>query len=305
LTGLLRPEQFFDGRMRLSPSASEDAFRPLCEHLGLDLAATASMTIHLANVKMANAVRLVSVREGHDPRRFAIVAFGGAGPLHACSVAEEIGISHVIVPRHPGAFSAVGLLSANLRRDFVRAWPVRLSAVSEQEFAATLAAFRTTVESEMAAVADGREVIWDCVADVRYAGQASELMVPVASAADGLLVELARRFNALHLAKFGYKERDAELEVMNLRLTGWAVVETAPLGSIPARTSGAPDLRRYPARLPGSPEIAFVERASLFADDMLQGPLVVTEPTATTFVPTGWCLRVDPSGNLDITHSRE
>ncbi|MFK8251832.1 hydantoinase/oxoprolinase family protein [Ancylobacter terrae] len=299
--GLLRSEFFLGGRMKLVPEAAETAFAPIATALGEPVERVAAMVLHLANVKMANAVRLVSVRDGHDPRDFALVAFGGAGPLHACAVAEEIGVRRVVVPRFPGAFSAFGLLSANLKRDFVRSWPIRLSALDEARLRDELTAFRAGVEAEMAAIAKGRPVEWSFRADLRYVGQASELIVPIEHLTAPTIHGLAERFHAVHRAKFGYDERDADVEMMNLRLSGSVAVATPPLPDFPARSGAPVPLGRLPSRLEGAPLLAFAQRDELMAGDAIAGPAVIAEPTATTFVPRGWSMTVDPQGHLDLS----
>lgn len=297
--GLLRDGQFFSGEMRLDIEAARRAFAPIAGALDTSVEDVAGMTLKLANVRMANAVRLVSVREGYDPRDFALVAFGGAGPLHACSVADELGIDHVIVPRFPGAFSALGLLSANLRRDYLRAWPVRLSQVTDETLRRELETLRASAEAEMLGLAAGRPVEWLCHADVRYVGQASELLVPLASCEKATLAELATGFHALHKAKFGYEETDAGIEIMNLRMTGCAVVAVP---TMPPITAGA--MPAEPAMeetlMPGARSCLFAERESLGSGAGFAGPAIVSEPTATTFVPPGWRLDVDEWGHLDL-----
>ncbi len=302
--GLLRPESFLGGRMELMPDAAEQVFETLAQDLAEPVERVAAMVLHLANVKMANAVRLVTVREGHDPRDFALVAFGGAGPLHACAVADEIGVEHVIVPRFPGAFSAFGLLSADLKRDFVKSWPTRLSAVDDTLLRLNLAEFRAEMEPEMTEIAKGRAVIWSWRADLRYAGQASELIVPIDDPATVTVAMLVDRFHAIHRAKFGYDELDAETEIMNLRLTGSIAIETQQLPTLSGRTGTAAQVGRLPSRLPGTADLAFAQRADLAAGDTIAGPAVISEPTATTFVPRGWSLRVDSQGHLDLAKDR-
>jgi N-methylhydantoinase A len=295
ILGLLRPEQFFDGRMMLSIAAAEAAFQAIADRLQKPLDVVAAMVFHLANVKMANAVRLVSVREGHDPRSFALVAFGGAGPLHACNVAEEIGINHVIVPRFPGAFSAFGLLSANLRRDYLRSWPKRLSSVQGSDLRTVLVDLRTSAEPEMSAIAKGRPIAWEYRADLRYVGQASELTVTLNDGEATRIEELAESFHGLHAAKFGYDERDAEVEAMNLRLTGQVHVDVMPLPKFAPRL-GAP----IAGPPPKDASIEFCSRSALLNGDIVSGRAIVTEPTATTYVPLGWQLTVDEQGHLDL-----
>lgn len=297
--GLLRDGQFFNGEMRLDVEAARAAFTPVASALSVEPDAVAAMTLTLANVKMANAVRLVTVREGHDPRDFALVAFGGAGPLHACSVADEIGVTHVIVPRFPGAFSALGLLSANLRRDYLRAWPVRLSDVSDTKLQSEWTALRRSAEAEMTEIASGRPVEWGYHADIRYVGQASELLVPVASAEHASIAELAEAFHMLHKAKFGYDERESAIEVINLRVTGFAVVAVPSMPALAAKAHGKPPMNET-TRMPGAEDCLFADRDDLGTGSVLAGPAIIGEPTATTFVPPGWQLSVDEWGHLDL-----
>ena len=302
--GLLRDGQFFGGEMRLDADAARSAFKPVAEAIATSPEDVAAMTLKLANVKMANAVRLVTVREGHDSRDFSLVAFGGAGPLHACNVADEIGIEHVIVPCFPGAFSALGLLSANLRRDYLRAWPVRLAEVSDARLREELIALRRSAEEELNLLAAGRPIEWACHADVRYVGQASELLVPVTSPEHASVAELAAQFHDLHLAKFGYDERDAGIEVMNLRVTGFAVVAVPSMPMMAASDSMASAAMQR-TLLPGSEECRFADRDDLGSGVELSGPAIITEPTATTFVPPGWRLTVDDWGHLDLRRAKQ
>jgi N-methylhydantoinase A len=298
--GLLRSEFFLGGRMTLMPEAAEAAFERLAEELGEPIERIAGMVLHLANVKMANAVRIVSIREGHDPRDFALVAFGGAGPLHACAVAEEIGVHHVVVPRFPGAFSALGLLSADLQRDFVRSWSSRLFAVDDAEFRQALETFLDAVNDEVAAIAKNRPIAWTFSADLRYVGQASELIVPIDNRGKVTTASLAERFHEIHHAKFGYNERDADIEAMNLRLTGTIKVEAPSLPDFPRRYGQAVATSWLPSRFLGDETMIFAQRADLMAGDAISGPAVIAEPTATTFVPRGWSMGVDSRGHFDL-----
>lgn len=302
--GLLRDGHFFSGEMRLDVEAARAAFQPVATAMSISPEDVAAMTLKLANVKMANAVRLVTVREGHDPRDFSLVAFGGAGPLHACSVADEIGIEHVIVPRFPGAFSALGLLSANLRRDYLRAWPMRLSEVPDEKLRDEWMALRRSAEAEMTGIAAGRSVEWTYHADIRYVGQASELLVPAASAERASIAELTEAFHALHKAKFGYDERESGIEVMNLRVTGFAVVAVPAMPQIKASATKTLSSKER-TRMPGAEDCLFADRDDLGAGSRLIGPAIITEPTATTFVSPGWHLAVDDWGHLDLHRAEQ
>jgi N-methylhydantoinase A len=298
--GLLRSEFLLGGRMMLAPDAADAAFELLAGKLGEPIERIAGMVLHLANVKMANAVRIVSVREGHDPRDFALVAFGGAGPLHACAVAEEIGIRHVVVPRFPGASSAFGLLSADLQRDFVRSWSLRLFASDDAELLQVLQTFQDAVHDEVVALAKNRPIAWTFSVDLRYVGQASELIVPIDNPRKVTTASLAERFHEIHHAKFGYDERDADIEAMNLRLTGSIKVEVPSLPDFPRRYGQAVATSRLPSQFLGGENLLFAQRADLMAGDAISGPVVIAEPTATTFVPLGWSMSVDARGHFDL-----
>src|SRR5262249_10210981 len=139
-----------------------------------------------------------------------------------------------------------------------------------------------------------------CRADLRYAGQASELIVPVDDPERATVASLVERFHTIHRAKFGYDEPDAEVEIMNLRLTGSIAVETQPLPRFAERSGPPLQLGRLPSRLPGEDYVDFAQRADLAAGDTIAGPAVIAEPTATTFVPRGWSMSVDAQGHLDL-----
>lgn len=298
--GLLRDRAFFGGKIALDREGAVRAYRSLAEKVGGTMESLAYKTYTVANHKMANAVRLVSVREGHDPRDYTFVAFGGAGPLHACHLAAELGISRVVVPVHPGAFSALGLLCADFQRDWVKTW---LQPVSSLADAALRAEFRHLLDAagpEMAALGAGSRVQWLGEADLRYRGQAYELSILVANLAAASVRDLVARFHARHAAQFGFSEPGSEVELVNLRIRG---VVPRPRPRLPRLRRVKPDPARHePGRvfvrrwLP----CVFVPRDVLAPGEQLRGPAVVEEETATTFVPPGWRLGVDPFGHLAI-----
>ncbi|HET6521008.1 MAG TPA: hydantoinase/oxoprolinase family protein, partial [Geminicoccaceae bacterium] len=204
--GRLNPAYFSGGEIALDPRAARDAVAPLSTHLGLDEAATAAGIIRIADAAMSRALRLVSVQRGKDPRGFKLVAFGGAGPLHAVALAAEAGIGTVLVPPRPGLFSAFGLLTADLRHDFATTVVGRLldmdAAILEAVFAELAARGRAVLEGEGVGPADMRV---ERTLDVRYVGQSCYLSVGIDDPAitAGTLRDVARRFNRQHLATYG------------------------------------------------------------------------------------------------------
>jgi N-methylhydantoinase A len=224
--------------------------------------------LRVADATMERALRTVTVRRGIDPRPCTLVAFGGAGPLHACALADALGMRDILVPVDPGAFSAHGMRSADRRRDFVRT-----VLLDGREVAARLPEL-------FAPLRQGDAALEIATADARYAGQSHEL--PVTADAD-----LVARFHDAHERAFGYCDRTRNVEVTNLRL---AAIDPAPrLAPLPPRPP-SPPARRGPKRM---------ARAEL--EGAVLGPTVLTEVTATTIVPAGWQARALADGTLHVT----
>ena len=301
LVGLLRESTFFGGGLQLSRSAAEQCFGPLGAQLKLSAGEAAEKVLHIANHKMANAVRIVSLREGHDPRRCALVAFGGAGPLHACAVASDLGCSRVIVPMYPGAFSAFGLLCADLRRDFVQSVVRPVSGLNDQELLAMFGRLMRDSQHAVRQVGSGRPS-WQFQVDARYRGQAYEVAVDTLRRRP-VLSRTVSRFHALHEQQFGFSDSNAEVEIVNIRAVA-AFPRQKPI--FPA-LQGRPKLRSDRGAIfvaGGLREARFVKRESLPLDGSLEGPLVIEEATATTYIPEGWRIRVTSTGHIDATPLR-
>ncbi|MFO1056923.1 MAG: hydantoinase/oxoprolinase family protein [Dongiaceae bacterium] len=298
LMGLLRASTFFGGRMALDRAAASAALGPLATRLGESVEAVAEKVFTIANVKMANAVRLVSVREGHDPRDFSLFAFGGAGPLHACAVADDLGIPRVVVPVFPGAFSAFGLLCADLERDFVRSDLRPFSALDD---AALDAAFGALLEEARGVAAEmgAGAARWHRTAEMRYRGQAYEVQVPLARG-PARTQRLLADFHARHRRQFGFSEPGSEVELVNLRVKGRWARRKPSFAALPG-TGEAPEGEAGTIQVGGRPGACrFHARDALPRGATLAGPAVVEESTATTFVPAGWRLTVTEFGHLDL-----
>jgi N-methylhydantoinase A/oxoprolinase/acetone carboxylase beta subunit len=203
--GFLDPERPLAGGVRLDAGAAHAAIGRLAEKLGLDDArACAEGIVRVANTEMVRALRVVTVERGIDPRRFALLAFGGAGPLHAAAIAEELGIARIVVPRAAGVLSALGLAAADRRRDAARSVLLRGAELTDAALA------------ELAGGAD--EVTWD----VRYAGQSHELALRGVEPRAGAVREA---FGAAHEERYGYRDGEAEVELVTVRT---ALVEPGP-----------------------------------------------------------------------------
>jgi N-methylhydantoinase A len=236
---------------------------------------------------MSRALRVVTVERGIDPRGFALMPFGGAGPMHAAAVAEELGMSRVLCPRAGGVLSALGLCASERRRDTAKTVLLDLSRTSAEDIAREVDSLRQGLEAGMAG-AEQRLTY-----ELRYRGQAFEL--PVGGSATPAPADLAERFAAAHEERFGFRDPGADVELVNVRL---AVVEAAadprPVaagGEGPAedeRTAWFAG-RRVPARvIRGEPPAGF-EAA---------GPVIFELPETTLVLPAAWRARVDPAGTI-------
>ena len=310
ILGRLHAERFLGGEMRLDLRAAETALNAnVADPLGLDLTTAADGILRIAATAMSYAVKGVTTERGLDVGDFALVAYGGAGPLHAAEVARELGIRTVIVPDAPGVFSAIGMLFADLRYDFVRTWFVRLEQASFDELE------RIYAEME----ADGRRAIAGAsvaphavtvkrAADVRYVGQEHavtvELPLPLFAAKDRDGIK--RCFDAMHELRYGTSAPDERAEIVSLRTTVTGVMRKPPRTTI---KSG--DARPVAAALGGTRPVFFREaggfvrtqtyaRAALLAGNRIAGPALVEEHASTTVLGPHDALEVDQFGDLVI-----
>jgi N-methylhydantoinase A len=300
--GHLRPNRFLGGRMPLYPDRAAAALAPLAEAFG-SLEAAAAAVLGVANSNMERAIRVVSVERGHDPRDFTLVAFGGAGPLHGCDLAELLRIPRVLVPPYPGVLSALGMVAAPVTRDAFRSWlrPV----TTERDTAASLreAVAELRREASAALRADGLPAArarFELSLALRYLGQSYELPVPApVPRPERILAD----FHAAHARRFGHADESRPVEAVTLLLR--AVLPGAPLDL------AAPPPEPGPARL-GSVEAYFdrprraalYQRERLCPGDRLRGPAIVVQLDTTTVLPPGWSGRVDERGNLLLEGGR-
>ncbi|MGH9602498.1 MAG: hydantoinase/oxoprolinase family protein, partial [Terriglobales bacterium] len=259
-------------------------------HSSLSLERFASGVVRVVNANMEAALRVVSIERGHDPRDFTLVAFGGAGPLHACELAQALGIPRVLVPQNPGALSALGILMSNVVKDYSRTvlWPVSGGLPNTK----LRAVFR---ELERAAFADFLSERWPGrvrfarSVDVRYRGQGYELSVPFTSA-------LLRRFHQEHQRRYGYSHPKREVELVTLRLRAMIPARAVGLRAEAGKKQAA---GTAPVYFEGTFRPTYIyDRSSLVAGKRYAGPAVITEYSATSVVPPGMRFRVDSAGNL-------
>ena len=261
-----------------------------------DVATAAASILLLGVTKMAAAVHEISVARGFDPREFALLSYGGAGPLHAALVAEEIGIPRVIVPPSPGAFSAFGALCSALSKDRSRIVLQVLDAdvleAAEQAFGAMLCALREEFAAEgteVAAMLEERQF------DLRYRGQAHELTITAPRGT--ALPELIERFEAAFERQFGRRDTGRDVELVNLRVVGRIPIE-APAWTAPGGGTGRPTGTRDLPDLPAPCDVW--SRADILPGMQIDGPAVIEEMSATTWLPPGWRLSLGAIGQMDL-----
>lgn len=304
VVGIIPADTKIAGRFAVDRTAALDAFAPLAEKLGTDVFSAANQAIRLANVAMAAAIREVSLERGHELEKASIVAYGGAGALHAAAVADEIGIERVVVPPYSGLTSAYGLLAAAFRRDFAFTWiqsdfaqlPVpALRDVTDtqlREAIRDVGAFGVDVEQLTAA--------W--IADMRYQGQGFELGVPFEPSSAQAVAEMTRDFHQVHKRQFGHSDtaRSVQLVTIRLRLAGPTPVLVPPRPPSVDTAAVEAHLQYSDGQLP----VTIIHRGAL-GGGVTPGPLIVIDSSATTFVPAGWFATVDVHHNLVVQRNEQ
>jgi N-methylhydantoinase A len=284
--GYLRDGAELGGEVVLRRDLSEKALETLGKKLGLDAEETALGIVRVANAEMVRALRVISVERGLDPREFALLAFGGAGGMHACSLAEELGMETVLVPRAGGVLSALGLAISDLRRDYVRPYLTALDGVDEEKFEETFG------DMENTAAEDLEEPEYTRRADLRYRGQSFELTVE----ADAL-EKLEERFHEAHEQRYGYRMEDEPIELVNLRLVATVPVEKPELDEPPAEGEAGSDQRE--ANFDGEwREVPVFDRERMGEGSEVTGPAIVEFKESTCVVRPGWRGAVDGVGTL-------
>jgi N-methylhydantoinase A len=301
--GRLQPDHFLGGRMALHV---DRAFAALA-HLGGPAEANAAAVIRVANANMERAIRVISVERGYDPREFTLVAFGGAGPLHACEVAQSLRIPRVLVPPWPGVLSAFGMVTAPVTRVFQRA-VMRQLVATDAEGAGWIQQLAESLEREGREDLRrdgyrGEQIGVELALDMRYTGQSFEISVPISDIASATADEIAGRFHDLHLQRYGHADSSRPVEVVNLRcrvlVPGQSPALTPP-PELPGGVDRAIAQRTRQWYESGWHEGGVYSRELLCAGDAITGPAVIVQMDTTTAVPPEWTARVDAIGNVLI-----
>jgi N-methylhydantoinase A len=318
--GRLDAGRFLGGRMRLDLERCRAKMQELAREISLPMEAAAWGVIRVANSNMERAIRFISVERGHDPREFALVSFGGAGPLHACELAAALGIPRVLVPPHPGVLSALGMVMADIVKDYSQTVMVPAKDLGSERIQGL---FRPMSQQGLAdLLAEGcavTDITLLPALDMRYVGQSYELTIPMPEDGAGSsgaelrtwdVSRLAQAFHTAHERRFSYASRGEPIEIVNLRLTA---VGTGPKPVFARRPAGRLDPKagqigyknvHFPD--PEHPDAArpiptaLYERERLDSGNMVIGPAVVFQLDSTTVIPPGWAATVDGWANLVI-----
>jgi N-methylhydantoinase A len=306
ILGRLNPIHLLGGAMPIDRTAAERAIAVLAARVALDPLELASGVVRLIDAEMARALRMVSIERGHDPRRFAMIAFGGGGPLHACALAAALGVRRVIVPQGPGLFSAAGLLTSPLKVSLVRPVLGGITVAGPGQLAELFVSMAAEAGADLRRqAADAAAIRSVSTLDMRYAGQSFELSVPVTPTAEAWLDDAFAAFHARHRAVYGYASPNHEVEIVAARLAATAPAEVevgmAPLASpssaLPAPTNHRPVFFDQAGGFTVTP---VYWRDDLPASTELTGPAVIEQYDATTLLHPGWQLAVDVDGNLRL-----
>jgi N-methylhydantoinase A len=307
ILGRLSPESFLGGEMRLDRIAAEKALRDkLAQPLAVNLQRAAAGTLQVATAAMANAVRHVTLERGLDPRDFTLVAYGGGGPLHAASVAKELSIGKIIIPNAPGHFSALGMLMADLRRDYVQTLFERMDDLEmfqlEDHFQ------KLEDEGRQALLASGippERIVFERAADMRYVGQehAVAVRMPANAGDESARTEIKRRFDEAHELRYSHSAPEESADIVSLRVSAIGRLRKPHFAQIAQGQAMPPANSRRGARTvlfegAGAIESPVYDREKLLQGNVIAGPAIIEEVASTTVVEPGDTATVNGFGHL-------
>lgn len=291
--GRLRADAFLGGTMPLDGEAAHRAVTRVAADLGCTVEEAALGIVRIADEHMAQALRLISVQRGEDPRHYTLVSFGGAGGLHVCALAEAMGMTHALMPRHAGVLSALGMIAARPGRQFSQS---RIGILDVMDETGIEADFESLIlrgrEALMQEGIDEADLVPACSADLRYRGQSFSLNLPWQGSA-----HTVAEFHALHERRYGHRlATPVELVTLRVSLRGKGVEP-----HLPPLANGVPAQPKQWARLHGiATAVPVYDRDTLVRDQVLTGPTLVTERVGTLWIAPGWTAAVDGVGNIPL-----
>ncbi len=299
IRGFIRVDNFVGGEFPLNFDASKDVHNTLGKKCGMSNEELAEAVIKITTNNMKQAVRVVSTERGNDPRNYTLVAFGGAGPLHAVELADELGISQVLIPRHAGLLSAFGLLVADIIRDYVQTDVKPFTALSQDDIRKAMNKLIDMAREEFSEYGYKKEeIIYSSSADVRYQGQAFELNVPITT--DITVKELEGLFHKNHQMRYGHSSIDEHVEIVNYRLQAKVIRREEKLAFKEDKRADDSTFKKQ-VYIDGKwKSCDFFSRKSLKKGDRVVGLAIVEEETSTCYLPEGWMAEVLENKSLLI-----
>lgn len=301
--GHMSPKHFLGGRMEMNEEKTHRTFESYGNQFDLDKITAAEGVCEIANHKMADAIRELTVKRGIDPRRFSILAFGGAGPMHAALIAEMLDIKEVIVPANPGVFSAWGMLHADIRHDTGKTKVSLLNDLQEEDFCRNFDELKEELDEVLKKEGiQEKEKKYLCTLDMRYFGQEYTISVEIPDKAIFNKVQIEEDYSKIYERLYGHHSSENIIEIVNYRMTVLVPVNKV---SAAQRTSDLPakaleqiqgyfESKKY--------DIDIYKRECLVTGSEIHGPAIVVELTSTTIVPPGWKLWVDESDSMIMTN---
>ena len=293
--GRLSPEHFLGGERQLEVKPISDAIASFAAQMNLSMTDAAEGIVRVANATMERAMRVISLERGHDPRDFTLVCFGGAGAMHAADLARNLGIPRIMVPRAAGLLSALGMLLADVVRDYSRTLLVRAADLDDERLDRAFGELETraNTEYESEGIAAG-QLLLERSLDVRYVGQGHELSVPMSA-------DFETSFHDIHHRRFGYADPKRPTEVVNVRVRAVARTDQPPMPEheLQAADASAATLGECAIVFDGDERESLpIDRSKLQPGNAFSGPALVVEYSTTTVVPPDFHCRVDAGENL-------
>ncbi|HLC25383.1 MAG TPA: hydantoinase/oxoprolinase family protein [bacterium] len=307
--GILNPENFLGGKMRLNGERARSALKEkIADPLGLTLFQAAEGIVKIVNAKMEEAIKTVSSQHGYDPRELTIISFGGAGPIHAARIAQDLGSPKVLVPRTPGVTSALGLLMSDVKHDYVRSKLESLESLDREKILEVFQGLEEQARADLKKEGfPSQDVFLEFFLDMRYANQGYELITPVPAVffSQGDRGHIRRSFDDLHEKLFGHRAESQPVEVVSYRVVSWGRVPAIEFRSFPPGQNSLATARRgerkiYFGEAAGFTSCPVYERNLLESGYTIPGPAIVEQEDSTIVIFPGQTGTVDSYHNILI-----
>ena len=306
--GRLHPDRFLNGEIKLDKAAAQKAIGELAARLNEPLHRVAAGIIHIATLTMASAVKMTTVERGHDPRDFAMIAYGGAGPLHGADIARELGIRTVIIPNHPGHFCAYGMLYADLKYDVVQTMAIGLEQLDMADAEKQLRMLEERGRASLKEIkVDLRTTAAGRFADMRYRGQEHTLKIRLPDAMSATTqTDMRAAFESEYTKRYGHSSKNVPVDLVNLRVVVTGVADKPSMNDVRAGDLDfTPETREVIFDGKNFISCAIWPREKLNVGVRIEGPAIIEESASTTVVgPNDWAT-IDRLGNIHITIGSE